>query len=213
MKYKLILLIALCIGGLSYAQELYAKNHQERFIRKYESQYRRDSSLRPTDTLVYFPTIMNLVENKRYKRLPVAEQKRSFFQLICSEPLKIVYPSAFDLVNKVHFNNPRGDLDYWYHERNKVFLHKSDMSLFHPNRASFINALIEYVNQEHPDFIFTISNVVYEAGVLFWAIKGDEVYAIVYTEKDDTITEYKAEDYIMRFAPDSVFSSSLRLSE
>lgn len=185
------------MSGLSHAQM--------RFIKKYESQYLRDRLLRPTDTLMFIPSVMNLVENKRYDRLLVSEKRRCFFQLICHGPLKLEYPSALDIVNKTVFQNPRGDLDYWYHKRNKIHLYKSDPSFYHPRYATFINALIDYVNREHPDHIFTISNVVYTPGFLLWAIKRNEVYAIVYTDEEDTIIEYKADAFVMRIAPDSIF--------
>ena len=194
-----IVLISLLFGNV---------NPSNRFIDKYIERYRSETHLRPTDSLLYVPKVMNLSRNIRaFER----DYKNGFFKYLSRGRVLLTYPLALDIDSGESYHNPRGDLDYWENTSGRITLVHDKAELLHERYKTEIGLLVSYVKERHPDYLFTISEAVGLDFELYWAIIGHHMYAIEFNIDENRYTEYDAQEYINEIAPDYVFLSGLRL--
>lgn len=182
------------------------------FLEKYESQFVKDSAIRQEDSLFYIPTVMNLVDNNKYRSSSVLDCKSSFFKILSHNKTIICYSKALDINSGCFYVNPRGDLDYWEHKREPIHMIKQDLDNLHPLNKKRVEVLIDYIRNAKPSSVFSIAEATYEPDYdVFWSIRASTLYVLRMSRIDATLEECEAAFYIKDIAPDAFFSSSMRL--
>lgn len=185
--------------------------HYENFSDAMIKQYRKDERLRPDGTFVYVPSVMNLLESPEFRRLSIEDRRSRLFDLLSQGKMCLVYPFALDTTTQAVYSNPRGDLDYWEHRKRKIEMIKSNFDNWHPLYVREMKALLKYAKENRPDVLFTICEIDEMESRLYWAIKNNSIFAVLYNPDSNVINEYGAMKYVAEIAPDYVFSSILRL--
>lgn len=196
-----IVLISILFGNV---------NPSSRFIEKYIEQYRNETHLRPTDSLLYVPKVMNL---SHYWRAFERDYRNGFFKYLSRGRVLLTYPLALDIDTGESYHNPRGDLDYWESISERITLVHDNAAVLHERYKTEIRLLVNYVKERHPDYLFTISEAVGLDFELYWSIIDHHMYAIEFNIEENRFTEYDAQEYVYEIAPDHVFLADLRLKQ
>ena len=185
---------------------------QGRFISRMCRKYERDSSIRPYDSLLYIPHIMNLVNNASFNKMTIEERRQKLFDVLSTGSLHVSYHYALDTLNGIVYSNPRGDMDYIEKtEPEQLFFYPVELSECADSFSNKMKALILYAQNRHPDCIFDIANVIGLDCEVYWSIVDGELFAVQLIEADFSLHEYPFQEFLTRVASDDVFSSSLRL--
>jgi len=184
---------------------------QSRFVDKYIAQYNSEAYLRPADSLVYIPNVMNLETVWNHHKNESVHKK--LFKYLSRGRIALTYPLALDIINGESYHNPMGDMDYWEKESRQITLIRDDITVNHEKYTRRMQMLIKYVKDRHPDYLFKISGVDGIDFDVFWVIIGRGLYAVQIGTEDGTVVEYEASDYVDEIAPDYVFSPGLRLDK
>lgn len=202
-SFRLLLLALICFGN----SKPYCG-----FIDRFESQYVKESALRQQDSLFFIPTVMNLVDNNKYRSSSISDRRSSFFKRLSQNKTILCYPRALEIDSQRLYINPRGDMDYREHKREPVYMFKQDSDNLHPFIKKRFQALIDYIKTEKPSFVFSIADATYEPEFdILWSIRDSTLYVLRMSTSDATLEEYEAAFYIKNIAPDTFFSSALRL--
>ena len=199
---SILVLTLLCMGN-NIAPSL--------FMKKVQYQRQKDSEILPTDTLFYIPYIMNLTSNRKWDKLSIPERRAQLFKVLSEKKLHFVYYSALDIGSGQIFHNPRGVMDYLEKKRQKIVFYPSNLELLDSAYLKKNTQLVNYIRQNKPEMIFTISEIDGIDFEVYWVIKNQELHVLQYGRTDSTISEFDHEPYINEIAPDYVFSSTMRL--
>lgn len=188
-------------------------DYTQKFIHRFITQYNRETHRRPTDTLFYIPQIMNLSDSRSFHRLSISEKRIRLFEVLTRKRLFFEYYYAYDTQNETFFVNVgRGAFDYFENKRRNVVLMPPQTSV--PYHEGFIKeqkAIIKYIHESSPDYMFSIFEIDGVDYRIYWALKGGRLFALEYYAEKGTICEYNAIEYINTIAPDYVFDVGLRL--
>lgn len=185
---------------------------QGRFIRKMYREYERDSSIRPSDSLLYIPHIMNLVSNSSFDRMTIEERRQKLFAVLSKGRLHFSYHYALDTLNGDVYCNPRGDMDCIEKTRPKeLYFYPIELNKCAESFTNKMNALILYAQKRHPDCIFEIANIVGLDCEVYWAIIDGELFAVQFIDADCSLHEYTSQEFLTEVASDDIFSFSIRL--
>ena len=184
----------------------------EKFTDRFVKQYHQDEWMRPTDTLFYIPKVMNLSRSGLYRKLGVSHKREDLFDCLVKRQLFLVYPHAVSIETQTTYLNPRGEMDYINRIKREVCFYEERPELYCDNALKLRKLVLCYILNYKPDYLFKISELdEVDTRELYWSIKNGLLYAVVLCVKNQTITEYEAEEYVMNIAPDYVLFSSDRL--
>ena len=174
-------------------------------------EYERDCSIRPSDSLLYIPHIMNLVGNSSFDRMAIEEKRQKLFDVLSKGRLHFSYHYALDTLNGDVYSNPRGDMDYIEKTKpNHLYFYPIELNKCAESFTNKMNALILYAKKRHPDCIFEIANIIGLDCEVYWAIIDGELFAVQLIDADCSLHEYPSQEFLTEVAPNELFSSSLR---
>lgn len=183
--------LVLTLVLLTHSTHLRAQDAQ-RFIENYKLAYERYINKAKFDTtLTYVPSIMNLYEktNRSWFNLSRSERQQKLWAYIC--PPVLANNFALDVVKGEYFSFPEGWL---YHILPSKRVNQLISQQFFPYGAK---KLLEYLQNNHADYIFTITNV--GDGSIdgrYWVITNDQLYILRYNKDIDELFSVEAMEFM-----------------
>ncbi len=203
MRRILLFVLCLCFSGSA----------EERFISHFVSKYKIEKTIRPVDSLLYIPCIMNLTDDYSFEKRDIQQKRTTLFKHLSRQRLYFSYHYAIDTVNHTLLFCPRGDMDFIERRKpRKIAVYRINPEICSNFFIGKMNPLIRYAKETAPDYLFEIANIVGINYDVYWAIKGGRLFAIQISHVDFSLQEYSADDFLSVVASDDVFSGALRLS-
>ena len=197
---KLFLILFFCVSfPIPYSYDV--------FVKIIEREFSKDAWIRPSDSLFYVPTVI-WYKMRNYDKLNIEQRRQQLFYHLSSHRVRLAYHDVYDLINRKSYYNYSMDwLDnhrrrYMMNEYVEASIGIVDSIVFQKKQA-----LIKYVIENAPDYMFTIETIDIIDGnySLYWVIRNNTLYAVEYNIQNSTFIEYDAVEYLKYIAHDSVF--------
>ncbi len=193
----LILIIIILSGAISQAQS------SMDLVNGYIEAYAKKRKFYKDTTLIYVPMMVNIYENcNSWYQLSVKGMRDCFFEFFSHPVLandmalsKItedyyLYPHGYDYKSRYYNKEkPAGPCpkDGWYYQ-------------------TVVLPLIRYLQHNHVDYMFTISNVGFkERDHCFWTIEQGQLYVLRWSDTNDEYYRVDADLFINDIAEDGYF--------
>lgn len=181
---------------------------QDKFIDKLDKRFRRESYLRPTDTLLYVPTVLNLHRfYSEYKQ----DCRKNVFKFLSKGRILLTYPYALDINHEESYHNPYGEWAYWSDDQPSVVLVRDNPAINHERYTKEMQMLIKYAKEKKPEYLFKVREIDGIDYEIYWSIVGRHLFVLKLSIDEECLVEYGALEYVNTIAPDVVFLSDLRL--
>lgn len=143
-------------------------------------------------SITYLPVIWNLSEEKNHNSwidLSPVERRKNLWNYLC--PPILANDEAINLQTGKVFLFPEGFL---YHDRDSI---AATRMIETPLRYPAIIALIHYLNDHHPDYIFKIANLG-DGSVngMYWIIQDNDLFILLYDNDSNKLVPVDAETYL-----------------
>lgn len=180
---------------------------QPSFMSEYIKQYRNDHWMRPSDSLYYIPTVMNLTQSHVFHNMRIEDRRKNLFKILSAERMWLCYPTAIDTVRGTIYANPQGDLDFWFKTRQKITL----VPINPVYMGNELIAIAQFIKLYKPDYFFSIDGITGIDESVYWALRNDTLRVLIYNIKDGSLSEHSVDGFLYTEAPDYMFSGNLRL--
>ena len=197
---RMLILICFCVCLNMQAQT-------KQFIENYKKRSHQLVNKNADASLLYMPKIMNLLERSSvsFDKMPIAQRKENLFVFLSNPILANNY--AFDIKGCRLFYDTTGLLVYKRYKGKRKMVDFSDLKENHVPEWAMLN----YLAENPFDYIFTIENIGWKE--LFWAIKNEEIFALLYDEKNNSFQVFDVESFLKDGAHDIFFMNFGELCE
>lgn len=174
------------------------------FIERYIQEYQRINANRISPSIIYVPRIDNLVfaasiETEIYSPQHTIDQRRHLV-------LEKIFDENVIIRDCQYAINISAGLFYEYsitlsgNAGRSVWIDRTGAD-------KRISALLAFLHNSPPDYIFTVNRFEQYNYYPFWIIVDDGVFVLLYDEGKSEYYKVDAESFIMRIAPDEFFYS------
>ena len=174
----------------------------ETFIERYIQEYQRINTKRISPSIIYVPRIDNLVlasSTKIYSPRHTIDQRRHLvLENIFNENVTIR-----DCQYAINISAGR------FYEYSITLSGNAGRSVWIDRTGANkrISALLAFLHNSPPDYIFTVNRFEQYSFFPFWVIVDDEVFVLLFDEGKSEYYKVDAESFIMRIAEDECFYS------
>lgn len=169
----------------------------------YKKAYSKKQKLYKDTTLIYVPCIMNIYENgKSWYQLSAKGRRDCFFDFF-SHPV-LANDMALSKITEDYYSYPTGyDYKSRYHNKEKPAGPRPKDGWYY---QTVVLPLIRYLQHNHVDYIFTISNVGFDKrDNLFWTIEQGCLYILRWDVSNEEYYRVDADLFINEVAGDDYF--------
>lgn len=211
-RLKTFLFILICTTVCNAQNPRYSS-----FIKSFTSSFTKDSRFRSNDSLFYISEVMNFADEHLLDGLSIEYLREHMFDLLDKETPCLIYSMGIDIERERIYRCVNYDYN-WFRYRGKrkkkrIVLSEIKLSHCHPNVTKKLTILINYIDENRPEFVFKIYNIMdlnnSFCTELYWIIKNGEIRVLRIIDSN-TYEVFDAYDYLTNRATEDVLSPKLR---
>lgn len=199
MKYYSLLVLSIicfCIGGKSQTVES--------FIEQYKLAYEKQSAVYKDTSLIYIPEVINLYldsGSESWFALPASLRRERLWKYL-RDPI-LANKEAINLSKKRRYQYPEG---LFFNDRDSVRANGITEILV-DDYFGVVVPLVDFLTYNSVDYIFTITNlnVIEKSNEMYWIIKDNQLYFLLFDDKRRQFYPIDAELFVRELAEDSFF--------